>query len=441
MVVICDVPTLSTGVMQDRAATPSTCTVQAPQSATPQPNLVPVMPRTSRNTQSSGVSPSTSTLWVFPLILMLKAMVFSLFAATHSAFGGDVDDSLGKGLGGFLRQIVPDATRDIPVRILAREFRGVNAGIWMRRSVRVTFKRNGRDGNDGAGGEAFFQVVEFGFAFGEVQAPSIIVDRDVDMVRIVERRRASIESRVVEIPLRRSELPDQLRELSPILLVAGAAAVGGKIELVPPFVLGLWRQGYLAGLLIADEIAAHRNHGLGALWPERCENVGGPRSPIKTGEGRLLDLESVKKVLEIHGKSRWLPIPDRFIREESRGAIAAQVRDDHPVAGRGQQRRNINKTVNVVRPAVQENDHWSVGGTGFSVTDIQDAGIDLLQRSEGRVCSWLDCRHVYLFSLCCCRIDHPELTGGDCKRGDAKEAASVLVDFRHYPVRIHWFPR
>ena len=43
------------------------CTVQAPHSAIPQPNFVPVMPSTSRNTQRSGVSPSTSTLCVFPL--------------------------------------------------------------------------------------------------------------------------------------------------------------------------------------------------------------------------------------------------------------------------------------------------------------------------------------------------------------------------------------
>ena len=34
----------------------------APQSAMPQPNFVPVMPSTSRSTQSSGVSPSTSTM-------------------------------------------------------------------------------------------------------------------------------------------------------------------------------------------------------------------------------------------------------------------------------------------------------------------------------------------------------------------------------------------
>jgi hypothetical protein len=45
----------------------------------PQPNFVPVMPSTSRNTQSSGVSSSTSTLCVLPLTLMVKAMASSPF--------------------------------------------------------------------------------------------------------------------------------------------------------------------------------------------------------------------------------------------------------------------------------------------------------------------------------------------------------------------------
>src|ERR1700694_2098535 len=65
------------GVTQERVGAPSICTVQAPQSAIPQPNFVPVMPSTSRNTQSSGVSPSTSTLCALPLTLMVKAMVLS----------------------------------------------------------------------------------------------------------------------------------------------------------------------------------------------------------------------------------------------------------------------------------------------------------------------------------------------------------------------------
>jgi hypothetical protein len=57
-----EVPILSIGVTQERAGAPSMCTVQAPHKATPQPNFVPVIASTSRNTQSSGVSPSTSTV-------------------------------------------------------------------------------------------------------------------------------------------------------------------------------------------------------------------------------------------------------------------------------------------------------------------------------------------------------------------------------------------
>jgi len=60
--VICDVPMLSIVVMQERVAAPPMCTVQAPLSAMPQPNFVPVMPSTSRRTQGSGGSPPTSAL-------------------------------------------------------------------------------------------------------------------------------------------------------------------------------------------------------------------------------------------------------------------------------------------------------------------------------------------------------------------------------------------
>src|ERR1700756_1586922 len=74
MVVIADAPMLSIDVMQERVAVPSICTVHAPHSAMPHPNFVPVMPSTSRSTHKSGVSPSTSTLCVVPLTLMVKAI-------------------------------------------------------------------------------------------------------------------------------------------------------------------------------------------------------------------------------------------------------------------------------------------------------------------------------------------------------------------------------
>src|SRR5262249_25645148 len=47
---------------------PSRCTVHAPQRATPQPNLVPFMPRRSRKTHSNGMSGEASTVWDMPLI-------------------------------------------------------------------------------------------------------------------------------------------------------------------------------------------------------------------------------------------------------------------------------------------------------------------------------------------------------------------------------------
>src|SRR5262245_28079739 len=76
----------------------------------------------------------------------------------------------------------------------------------------------------------------------------------------------------------------------------------------------------------------------------------------------------------------------------ARRAITAQVRDDHPIARRRQRRRHIDEAVNVVGPSVQEEDHRPICGAGFGVSDIQNAGIDLLERAEGGVRSWLDRR-------------------------------------------------
>ena len=115
---------LSMGVMQERVATPSTWTVQAPHSAMPQPNFVPVMPSTSRNTQSSGVSPSTSTPCVWPLTLMRRPLRSVLFCQSATAGSSaergklrstrrhEIPDRVCKCRWGFLRQVVPDAARD-----------------------------------------------------------------------------------------------------------------------------------------------------------------------------------------------------------------------------------------------------------------------------------------------------------------------------------------
>src|SRR2546421_1468148 len=56
MVVIFFPATAATGVTHERIGCPSRCTVQAPQSAMPQPNFVPVRPTTSRSTHRTGMS-------------------------------------------------------------------------------------------------------------------------------------------------------------------------------------------------------------------------------------------------------------------------------------------------------------------------------------------------------------------------------------------------
>ncbi len=59
---------------QERMALPSRCTVQAPHSAMPQPNLVPCRPATSRIAHSSGIVGSASSVADLPLSTKVVAM-------------------------------------------------------------------------------------------------------------------------------------------------------------------------------------------------------------------------------------------------------------------------------------------------------------------------------------------------------------------------------
>src|SRR2546429_8003688 len=67
-----------TAVMQARVASPSTWTVQAPHSATPQPYFVPMSPNSSRRYQSNGVdgSPSKDCSWPLMRNLTMACLPF-----------------------------------------------------------------------------------------------------------------------------------------------------------------------------------------------------------------------------------------------------------------------------------------------------------------------------------------------------------------------------
>src|SRR4051812_14445191 len=88
MVVMLFPVTCDTGVEHERNAAPSTCTVHAPHSPAPHPNLVPVSCSVSRNTHNSGVSGDTVTLRSLPFTRRVKSgMVTPIFSAkaTHGS--------------------------------------------------------------------------------------------------------------------------------------------------------------------------------------------------------------------------------------------------------------------------------------------------------------------------------------------------------------------
>src|SRR5262249_49172703 len=106
-------------------------------------------------------------------------------------------------------------------------------------------------------GKPHFKGVIFLLAFSQGNPPTVIMDDDTDMIRVIDRSCAAVERRVIEVPFWRSELPDELVELMPVFFVACAATVRRKIKLVPPFEFGLWRQRHFVGFTVADQIAAH----------------------------------------------------------------------------------------------------------------------------------------------------------------------------------------
>ena len=134
---------------------------------------------------------------------------------------------------------MPDSAADGPVRIFAGKLLGIGSWVRMRRAVGVAFESDGGHRDDRTFGKPLFQIVIFRLAFGQSLPPAIIVDDDRDVIGVFEGRRRAIERSVVEVPLRRGKLPNELRKVVPVFVVAGLAAFRREIELVPPLELSL----------------------------------------------------------------------------------------------------------------------------------------------------------------------------------------------------------
>src|ERR1700750_1741329 len=110
----------------------------------------------------------------------------------------------------------------------------------MRRAVVVAFEGDGRYADLRCGGQLHFELIKAWITLGQSETPSITVDHDIDVIRVIERRRATQKRCLIEFPLRRRELPDQLGKITPVFGITFATALCRKVVLIPPLKLGFW---------------------------------------------------------------------------------------------------------------------------------------------------------------------------------------------------------
>jgi hypothetical protein len=128
-----------------------------------------------------------------------------------------------------------DAARDGAMFVFAGKLIGVSTGLRVRSAIGVPFKCDCGDRDHRKLRQSLLQIGVFWFTFGKREAPAVIVNDDGDVIGIVERSRAALEGGIIEVPFRRGELPDKVGKITTVFVVAVAAAVGGKVILVPPF--------------------------------------------------------------------------------------------------------------------------------------------------------------------------------------------------------------
>jgi hypothetical protein len=78
---------------------------------------------------------------------------------------------------------VTDATRDESVLIVARELSAIRCARRVNCAVGVAFHGDSRHGDDRMRGQPLFQIIVFSLAVSLADSPTVVVDRDGDVVR------------------------------------------------------------------------------------------------------------------------------------------------------------------------------------------------------------------------------------------------------------------
>jgi hypothetical protein len=124
------------------------------------------------------------------------------------------------------------AARDQSVLVLADVLLGIDARVSMRRAVRVT--SNVIAGKEIVGNVAILASSSSYFDSPcSRHVPTVIVERDVNEIRVFEGLRRAFKGCVVECPSWGGKLPDQAVEVLGVIRIARFAALGGEIEHVP----------------------------------------------------------------------------------------------------------------------------------------------------------------------------------------------------------------
>jgi len=220
---------------------------------------------------------------------------------------------------------------------------------------------------------------------------AIGVNGDVHEIRIVERRRRPIVGVVSEMPGRRPRLPEIAAQLAAILLQADASAFGVEVPLVPESRLGFRRSRLLPDVHgVLDGVAADQHGSADPVRVQRGRDRRGTAAPVVAGDSEARETERVSEIDHVLSDRRLFRHTWRPGDFESRGAEAAQIRNQHAMAGTGERRRHIVVGVHVVRPPVQEDDRESIRVAGFLVGNPQNVGVDVACAiADGlRKCRW-----------------------------------------------------
>ena len=89
---------------------------------------------------------------------------------------------------------------------------------------------------------------------------------------------------------------------------------------------------------------------------------------------------------------------------------------------------------------MQQDDGRTIAGAGFGVADIQDTGVDLLQRAERRVRPRLDPRDIHRLGgggLCVRAAAQGELSRRQGHSSSTTEAAAIAVDVLRHIACLH----